>query len=162
MKALIFLVLFLAAVVWVWHPSLRRPCPLSPCPGCGMTDGTGAHAPGGRCATCLDRDRRTEGVERAIRLRNRDADAAARRAEQERQRLADRLALVTVGSLYRNHVGEPVFDGFVFRAAPDADGELPTSIQLSGRHPRGALICGWTPAELHALAHGQACTCLAR
>jgi hypothetical protein len=88
------------------------------------------------------------------------AKLARWRADDEAARLASRFPLLTVGAVYRNHVGEPVYDEFVFERPAHAEGLVPATIRQTGRYPLGALICGWRPAELHALAHGEACACL--
>lgn len=160
MRALMLTALLSGVALWVVRPSLRRaPIPI-PCTGCGTTLARlGAF---GLCTVCLDRQERAEQSGRTRRAEWHRSERAAQRAERERRRLAERLPVLTVGSIYRNEHGELVFEDFVFQRPADPDGKVPPIVTLTGRQPSGALICGWEPAELHALAHGAACTCLNR
>lgn len=159
---LAFLVLvgaaWLAVTVLDWHRLLTRPVPRC-CAGCGLADPVLAFT-GDRCPPCRYREQQAEEMRRNQRMREYAAKVARWRAEDEAARLASRLPLLTIGSVYRNGAGEPVYDGFVFERPADAEGLVPATIRQTGRYPLGALICGWRPAELHALAHGAACTCL--
>jgi hypothetical protein len=158
--ALLVIALYLAHLVRQpgWRERLAPRAVLA-CPACGLCDPALSFS-GERCSPCAARDQAAEQVRRARRAQEHRAHVARRRAEDEERRRATRLPLLTVGSVYRNEHGDPVFDGFAFQARPDADGTIPPTIALNGRHPRGALICGWTADELHALAHGESCTCL--
>lgn len=159
-KAAALLALGVFAAAWVFRWSLlgvlrRRPNPVS-CSGCGIVDAS--RNVFGLCAACQERAERAEQIEREIRRRAYDAETARWRAEREAERLAARFPLVTVGSVYRNEYGEPVFDGFEFT---DPTGQYPPGPnQVSSRASRSALIAGWTQDELHHLAHGAACRCL--
>jgi hypothetical protein len=161
-EVIAFLVLvvlaWLAVTALDWRRLLTRPHVLC-CAACGLTDPALGFT-GDRCPPCRYREQQAEAV-RSDRTRREYAAKIARwRAEDEAVRLAARLPLVKVGAVYRNHAGEPVYDGFAFQRPATADGLVPAEITQVGRYPLGALICGWRPAELHALAHGHACTCL--
>jgi hypothetical protein len=147
---------WLLVTVLDWRALLTRP-QVQCCAVCGMSDPALAF---GRCAPCRDREERAETVRREWERREHAAKLARWRAEDEAVRLAARLPLLAVGSVYPNEAGEPVYDGFVFQAPAGLDGMAPPVLASAGRHPRGALISGWKPTELHALAHGAACTCL--
>jgi hypothetical protein len=156
--------LVLVGLAWLvltcldWHRLLTRPQPLH-CPGCGLSD-PALGFEGDRCPPCRYREAQAEAQRREQSRREYAAKVARWRAEDEAVRLAARLPLVRVGAVYRNHAGEAVYDGFAFHRPATADGLVPAEITHVGRYRLGALICGWKPAELHALAHGQACTCL--
>ena len=150
------LVLLAAGALYVLRPRLRR-APQLTCAQCGMPDPALGFT-GDRCPPCRAREEQAEALCRERADRDYRAKTARWRAEDEARRLASRLPVLTVGSVYRNHAGEPVYEGFVFQGRQDAD--APSTIAITGRHTRGSLVCGWKPAELHALAHGQACTCL--
>lgn len=147
-----------ALTVLDWRRLLTRPA-VRCCSGCGLADPVLAFE-GDRCPPCRYREEQAEAVRRNQRLAEYAARVARWRAEDEAERLAARLPLLKVGAVYRNHAGEPVYDGFVFERPDDAEGLVPAEIRQTGRYPLGALICGWRPAELHALAHGSTCTCL--
>lgn len=157
------LFLALAAVLILLGPGryllwalIHRPADPVPCTECGITDGT--RNVFGRCSACQDRTERTEQTEREQRMRAYAADTTRWRAQREAERIAARFPLLAVGSVYRNEHGEPVFEGFEFS---DPTGTLPPGQhRAAGRQAAGSLICGWTPAELHALAHGESCPCL--
>lgn len=160
MKPTILLIAFALAVPFIFRYSLAamlRRCPDPvPCGSCGIADASrGVY---GLCAACAARSAYAEQIERTIRTRAYEADAARRRAQRETERIAARFPLLALGSVYRNERGEPVFEGFEFT---DPTGTLPPGPhRVTARQGAGALICGWTPAELHALTHGQSCTCL--
>ncbi|GAA1552984.1 hypothetical protein [Streptomyces globosus] len=97
--------------------------------------------------------------------------AAARRAQHQQTRQNDldrqlarqksRMRLVQVGTVTtRTGAGGPVIDisGWVFDTA--ASGQRPSG-QPTAFRTRGApeKVHGWTLPELHAMAHGGACTC---
>jgi hypothetical protein len=56
----------------------------------------------------------------------------------------------------------PLFDGWIFEDPKVTAGVVPAvaAVPVGGTYRRGSLICGWTPGELHELAHGGACRCL--
>jgi hypothetical protein len=141
-----------------WRGLLARP-QVRCCAVCGVSDSVLVFE-GGWCSPCRDRAAQAEQVRRERSRREYAAKLARWRAEDEAARLAARLPLLKAGSVYRDHAGQPVYDGFVFQGPADPGGKLPEILAHSGRHPRGALISGWKPGELHALAHGEACTCL--
>jgi hypothetical protein len=147
---------WLALTVLDWRRLLTRP-EVACCAVCGLSDPVLLL---GRCAPCRYREEQAEQMRRNRSLIEYRAKLARWRAEDEAARLAARLPLLTIGAVYRNHAGEPVYDGFVFERPADAEDLVPAEIRQTGRYPLGALICGWRPAELHALAHGAPCTCL--
>ena len=149
---------WLALTCLDWRRLLTRPQPLC-CPVCALSD-PALRFEGDRCPPCRYREQQAEALRRDQSAREYAAKVARWRAEDEAVRLAARLPLVKVGAVYRNHAGEPVYDGFAFHRPADLDRLDPATVTQVGRYPLGALICGWRPAELHALAHGQACTCL--
>ena len=116
-------------------------------------------APGWQCASCLSRGHRIERARREIRMRERERHRAAQQAIEEAERIAHRFDVIRVGTVARTPSGLR-FEGWAFQdpkvtagTAPGVPMPLPTEV------PAGELICGWTPAELHDLAHGPACRC---
>ncbi len=162
-EVLAFLVLVGAAWMGLtcldWHRLLTRPQPVC-CTGCGLSDAALRFA-GDRCPPCRYREDQAEALRRdpaGARSTPRSPPAGGPRTKAAGSPRGCRF--VKVGAVYRNHAGEPVYDGFAFQRPATAGDLVPAEITQTGRYPLGALICGWRPAELHALAHSQACTCL--
>ncbi|MCY0946316.1 hypothetical protein [Streptomyces antarcticus] len=83
--------------------------------------------------------------------------------DRRRTRQQGRMRLVQVGTVTtRTGAGEPVIDinGWVFDGATNTSGQhpsgTPTTFRVTGT-PES--VHGWTLPELHAMAHGGACTC---
>jgi hypothetical protein len=136
--------------------ALKRPQTVS-CSGCGAQ----IHpSHGTRCAACVTRANQLVAawaeIETEQRRRARALDAERREAE----RVASRAPIRQVGSVTVDPFGAVTFDSWVFGSRPGmTEGEV---IPLQGRIPPTSLICGWRQSELHALAHGEHCTCLSR
>ena len=136
--------------------AMRR-APLACCTGCG----TQIHpSHGTRCAGCIRRESAISSgwsqIEIDERARQRAIDAERREAE----RIAARAEVLIIGTVSSDPHGSVVFDGWAFGSLPGmAPGQV---VALQGQTSPSALIAGWRQSELHALAHGGHCTCLAR
>jgi hypothetical protein len=161
------LILFglLAALVWAVHNTRAGHCPAVVCV-CGTHAGRQDHAAvGWRCGACVARANAlaVAGFEARTReeARRRERQQAARRAVEEAERIAHRHTVRRVGRVLPTPRG-PVFDGWIFEDPKVTAGVVPATVAVpvDGAYRRGELICGWTPSELHELAHGEACRCL--
>jgi hypothetical protein len=145
----------------------HRTRPAAPvCAACGRPPARGdcPSGPGWQCPACVTRRARTASLALTAELDRQAARrrAAARAAIAEAERIAHRHTVVRVGTVAPGPHG-PLFDGWVFQDPHITAGSVPPdarAVPLSGFYRPGELICGWTPAELHHLAHGQTCRCL--
>ncbi len=161
----LILVLALAALAAVILRA-RETRPAAPvCTGCGTSAARGdCPGPGGYCPACLSRRARTASLALTAELDRQAARrrAAARAAVAEAERIAHRHTVIRVGTVARGPRG-PVFDGWVFQDPHITVGAVPPdarAMPLTGFYRPGEPICGWTPSELHHLAHGHTCRCL--
>lgn len=161
----LILLLLLAAVTAAIVRSHQTRTASPVCSACGKPPARGdCPGPDRRCPACVTRRARAASLALTAELDRQAARrrAAAQRAIREAERIAHRHTVVRVGTVTPGPRG-PVFDGWVFQdphltadAVPPDAGATP----LSGFYRPGEPICGWTPAELHHLAHGETCRCL--
>jgi hypothetical protein len=163
-SALILFCLFGALFLAVRRGSTAR-CTVVICV-CGTRAVREDHAaPGWRCAACVRRANALAVAASQTRtreeIRRRERQHAAREAVEEAERIAHRHTVRRVGRVLPTARG-PLFDGWVFED-PKVTAGVTTAVAavpVDGAYRPGSLICGWTPGELHELAHGGACRCL--
>jgi hypothetical protein len=161
------LILFglLAALVWAVRRMHTAHCPVVICV-CGTRAVREDRAePGWRCGACVARANAITQARGEARIhdeiRRRERQRAARKAVEEAERIAHRHTVRRVGRVLPTPRG-PLFDGWIFEDPKVTAGVVPATraVSVDGAYRRGSLICGWTPSELHELAHGEACHCL--
>ena len=162
---ILFLLLAAVTAAIVRSHQTRTASPV--CAACGKppTRGDCPTGPGWRCPACVTRRARAASLALTAELDRQAARrrAAAQRAVREAERIAHRHTVVRVGTVAPGPRG-PVFDGWVFQDPHLTADPLPPdtrAVPLSGFYRPGEPICGWTPTELHHLAHGETCHCLA-